>query len=229
MYGRREAVSGDRASQRQPRDRPQRAMIGPALAGRPFDSFRTPGGKDVHGNDPGCVSWWRRRWVVAGLAALAPAGCATGGGGGADPLPSWNDGANKQAILKFVGDVTREGASTLVAPAERIAVFDNDGTLWIEQPMYTQTGVHVRPGEGQRGQPPRVARQRGVQGACSQRPPGVGGDERTRTAGVSAVRPRRHQRRGLRCRRRAIGSAARATPSSIARTPSWCTSLSSSC
>jgi phosphoserine phosphatase len=79
-----------------------------------------------------------RRWVVAGLAALALAGCATGGGGGADPLPSWNDGANKQAILKFVGDVTREGASTFVAPAERIAVFDNDGTLWIEQPMYTQ-------------------------------------------------------------------------------------------
>ena len=79
-----------------------------------------------------------RRWVLAGLAALALAGCASVGGGGADPLPSWNDGANKQAILKFVGDVTREGAFTFVAPAERIAVFDNDGTLWVEQPMYTQ-------------------------------------------------------------------------------------------
>ncbi len=80
---------------------------------------------------------WSRRAFAAVLAALALAGCASVGGG-ADPLPSWNDGANKQAILKFVGDVTRDGAPTFVAPAERIAVFDNDGTLWVEQPMYTQ-------------------------------------------------------------------------------------------
>jgi phosphoglycolate phosphatase-like HAD superfamily hydrolase len=79
-----------------------------------------------------------RRWFLTGLAALALVGCATSGGGGADPLPSWNDGVNKQALLKFVADVTREGSSTFVAPAERIAVFDNDGTLWVEQPMYTQ-------------------------------------------------------------------------------------------
>jgi len=78
----------------------------------------------------------RRRWLAA-LAALSLTGCASFGGS-SDPLPSWNDGANKRAILKFVGDVTREGAPTFVPPAERVAVFDNDGTLWVEQPMYTQ-------------------------------------------------------------------------------------------
>ena len=55
-----------------------------------------------------------------------------------DPLPSWNDGPNKQAIADFVGLVTREGSPDFVAPADRIAVFDNDGTLWSEQPIYFQ-------------------------------------------------------------------------------------------
>lgn len=55
-----------------------------------------------------------------------------------DPLPSWNDGANKSAIVKFVDEVTREGSAKFVPAAERIATFDNDGTLWVEHPMYTQ-------------------------------------------------------------------------------------------
>jgi phosphoserine phosphatase len=54
------------------------------------------------------------------------------------PLPSWNDGAAKQSILDFVAAVTREGSPDFVTPAERIATFDNDGTLWVEHPMYTQ-------------------------------------------------------------------------------------------
>ena len=53
-------------------------------------------------------------------------------------LPSWNEGATKQAILNFVAAVTREGSADFVPPAERIATFDNDGTLWVEHPMYTQ-------------------------------------------------------------------------------------------
>ncbi|MGO4388262.1 HAD family hydrolase [Microvirga sp. 2YAF29] len=55
-----------------------------------------------------------------------------------DPLPSWNEGSVKQAIIAFVTDVTREGSPEFVPEAERIATFDNDGTLWVEQPVYTQ-------------------------------------------------------------------------------------------
>ena len=56
----------------------------------------------------------------------------------ADPLPSWNDTAPKKAIVAFVARVTKEGSADFVPPAERIAVFDNDGTLWCEQPMPVQ-------------------------------------------------------------------------------------------
>jgi phosphoglycolate phosphatase-like HAD superfamily hydrolase len=55
-----------------------------------------------------------------------------------NPLPSWNDTAPKKAIVTFVEKVTREGSSDFVPPNERIATFDNDGTLWCEQPMYFQ-------------------------------------------------------------------------------------------
>ena len=56
----------------------------------------------------------------------------------AEPLPSWNDGPAKQAITDFVTAVTDQGGADFVPAAERIAVFDNDGTLWIEQPIYVQ-------------------------------------------------------------------------------------------
>jgi phosphoserine phosphatase len=56
----------------------------------------------------------------------------------ADPLPSWNDGEAKRAILSFVAETTSAGAPGFVPPAERIATFDNDGTLWAEQPLYFQ-------------------------------------------------------------------------------------------
>ena len=56
----------------------------------------------------------------------------------ADSLPSWNNGAAKKSVVEFVEKVTREGGAEFVPPAERIAVFDNDGTLWAEQPMYFQ-------------------------------------------------------------------------------------------
>jgi len=55
-----------------------------------------------------------------------------------DPLPSWNDSAPKRAILDFVDRVTRAGESDFVPTEERIATFDNDGTLWAEQPVYVQ-------------------------------------------------------------------------------------------
>jgi phosphoserine phosphatase len=56
----------------------------------------------------------------------------------ADPLPSWNDGKAKSAILDFVARVTKEGGPDFVEPNKRVATFDNDGTLWAEQPVYFQ-------------------------------------------------------------------------------------------
>jgi phosphoglycolate phosphatase-like HAD superfamily hydrolase len=55
-----------------------------------------------------------------------------------DPLPSWNDSESKRAIVAFVASVTAQGSANFVPPPERIAVFDNDGTLWSEQPLYFQ-------------------------------------------------------------------------------------------
>lgn len=60
-----------------------------------------------------------------------------------DPLPSWNDGAVKTAIVDFVDRVTEEGGEDFVPAAERIAVFDNDGTLWAEQPVYFQLAFAI--------------------------------------------------------------------------------------
>jgi len=71
--------------------------------------------------------------AMALAAALVPWAQAQ-----SDPLPSWNDGAAKARILEFVRAVTVAGTPTFVPPAERIAVFDNDGTLWSEQPAYFQ-------------------------------------------------------------------------------------------
>src|SRR5215470_16072226 len=55
-----------------------------------------------------------------------------------DPLPSWNDGAAKQAIVKFVQATTETSSPSFVPPEQRIATFDQDGTTWVEQPLYTQ-------------------------------------------------------------------------------------------
>jgi phosphoglycolate phosphatase-like HAD superfamily hydrolase len=74
---------------------------------------------------------WARVAVLAALLSL----CA---GAAADPLSSWNDGPAKQAIVEFVRATTTPGSAGFVPPAERIATFDNDGTLWTEHPMYTQ-------------------------------------------------------------------------------------------
>jgi haloacid dehalogenase-like hydrolase len=64
--------------------------------------------------------------------------CIQAGSATDEPLPSWQDGSAKRAIMDFVARVTRDGGSDFVPPAERIATFDNDGTLWAEQPIYFQ-------------------------------------------------------------------------------------------
>jgi phosphoserine phosphatase len=60
-----------------------------------------------------------------------------------DPLPGWNDGPSKKAIIRFVQDTTRLGSPQFIPPEERIAVFDNDGTLWSEQPLYVQLAFAI--------------------------------------------------------------------------------------
>jgi len=79
------------------------------------------------------MSFTRITLAVLALHLLAATGLQA-----ADPLPSWNDTAPKQAIISFVEKVTSDGAPDFVPAAERIAVFDNDGTLWSERPMYFQ-------------------------------------------------------------------------------------------
>ena len=77
----------------------------------------------------------RRTILATGLLSLMVGGAAQAQ---TDPLPSWNDGITKKAIIDFVQATTTQGRPTFVQPAERIATFDQDGTLWVEKPMYTQ-------------------------------------------------------------------------------------------
>lgn len=76
-------------------------------------------------------------WLAWLLAVLVLAGCATPQPVH-DPLPSWNEGPTKAALLKVVRDTTTPGSPDFVPPADRIATFDNDGTLWSEHPMYVE-------------------------------------------------------------------------------------------
>jgi phosphoglycolate phosphatase-like HAD superfamily hydrolase len=78
------------------------------------------------------VAAWNAAPRESAPASAAPASAA------ADSLPSWNDGASKKAIVDFVTRTTAAGSADFVPAAERIAVFDNDGTLWAEHPMYFQ-------------------------------------------------------------------------------------------
>jgi hypothetical protein len=78
----------------------------------------------------------RRNFIAAALACVLAFSSAISRA--ADPLPSWNDGKAKQSITDFVAKVTKAGSPDFVPPAERIATFDNDGTLWCEQPMPAQ-------------------------------------------------------------------------------------------
>jgi phosphoserine phosphatase len=83
-----------------------------------------------------------RGFQAAGRVLAACAGLLLGtqalAQGQADPLPSWNEGPARQAILSFVKETTDASSPRFVPPAERIATFDQDGTLWVEHPVYTQ-------------------------------------------------------------------------------------------
>jgi phosphoglycolate phosphatase-like HAD superfamily hydrolase len=84
-----------------------------------------------------CPNWRTALFVlVLNSAVLSIAHAASANA--EDTLASWNDGTARRAIIEFVGKITHEGGADYVVPAERVAVFDNDGTLWAEQPMYFQ-------------------------------------------------------------------------------------------
>src|SRR5262249_61533273 len=78
------------------------------------------------------VQFARVLLLFASLAIAAQAFAQTGA------VPSWNDGAAKKAIVDFVQATTTQGSPQFVPAEERIATFDQDGTLWVEHPMYTQ-------------------------------------------------------------------------------------------
>jgi phosphoglycolate phosphatase-like HAD superfamily hydrolase len=80
-----------------------------------------------------CPIKWARFVAIAVIAISW-----TAPGFAQEPLPSWNDTAPKKAIVAFVERVTSEGSPDFVPPPERVATFDNDGTLWVEQPIYVQ-------------------------------------------------------------------------------------------
>ncbi len=82
----------------------------------------------------------RRAFVSAGAAAifLRDGLAMAGGQDQGTPLPSWNDGPSKDAVLRFVRDTTDKSSPRYVEPADRIATFDQDGTLWTEHPIYGQ-------------------------------------------------------------------------------------------
>ena len=88
------------------------------------------------------ISITRRLFFAVALAAIS---CAQNWSAHAqtDPLPSWNEGAAKKSIVDFVARVTRDGGPDFVAAPERIATFDNDGTLWTEQPYYFQLAFAI--------------------------------------------------------------------------------------
>jgi len=81
----------------------------------------------------------RFRWTMRAALALCVLLLGTAGAHAQrDPLPSWNNGPAKQAIISFVRDTTEKSSSKYVEPKDRVATFDQDGTLWTEHPLYTQ-------------------------------------------------------------------------------------------
>jgi hypothetical protein len=80
----------------------------------------------------------RRNLIKTSVAMTVLGALGRGSAAAQDPLPSWNEGASKKAILDFVRATTDKSSSTFVPLEERIATFDQDGTLWVEHPIYTQ-------------------------------------------------------------------------------------------
>jgi hypothetical protein len=93
---------------------------------------------------PARMQRFSRRGVIAALvAAVLCFGTSHGAPAQTDPLPSWNDGAAKKSVTDFVTRVTVQGGPDFVPLDQRISTFDNDGTLWSEQPIYFQVAFAI--------------------------------------------------------------------------------------
>ena len=135
--------------------------------------------------------------VTSGTPASADPTAAT------DPLPSWNEGPAKQSVLSFVDKVTREGSPYFVPVPERIATFDNDGTLWCEQPAPAQAYFALDRVKALASQHPewetgavRLAAHGGLAGRARRR--------RSRASRNRHGHPRGHEHRGVRANRRGL-------------------------
>ena len=163
--------------------------------------------------------WRRRSSCVAALGSTRRAR--------EDPLPSWNDGPSKQAIVAFVAKVTKADGPDFVAEPERIAVFDNDGTLWAEQPMYLQF-VHRRPRQRARAPASGVEDQGAVPLGARERSEGP---RRRRGAGARRADggdAHRHDDRRVRRDRERVDRDGAAPEDRSGPTPRWCISRCSS-
>ena len=105
----------------------------------PTFKFKVAGAAVFHLGNFGTAAKELWTWTPADESGDVGAAAAAGG----DPLPSWNDRAAKAAIVKFVHEVTTPGTPNFVPVNERIATFDNDGTLWCEMPIYTQCAFMI--------------------------------------------------------------------------------------
>ena len=145
--------------------------------------------------------------VAAALGCWAIAAAAQS----SDPLPSWNDGPAKQAIVEFVEAVTTEGGADFVPPEDRIATFDQDGTLWVEHPLYSQAmfALDRRGRAGRRAS--GVEDQGAVQGGARGRPRGDGQVHRGGLGGDHRRHPRRDDHRGVPRDRRGVARQGQAS------------------
>ena len=101
-------------------------------------------------------------WAVLALSLVVTAAQAQ-----TDPLASWSDGPSKARIVAFVQAVTQPGGKDFVAPADRIAVFDNDGTLWAEQPMYFQLAFAIDRAKAMVAKNPELAKKPAMKAAAT--------------------------------------------------------------
>ncbi len=136
------------------------------------------------------------RYLMIALTAFVCLGVAHAQS--ADALPSWRDGAAKTAIVEFVEAVTTEGGADYVPPEERIAVFDNDGTLWVEQPYYTQLAFALDRIRALAPEHPEWRAQQPFKAVLERRPRGAQGGRHRRPDRAGHGEPRRHDHRRVR-------------------------------